>query len=161
MMPSHTPFWVEGMTAEECDCRVSSLFMWLEKQLSPNDEIIAKRTFVFVPDPPPLTFAEQVRDLKVRHVSWGMAGRAAITDSAPVAAKMARVMFNLWPDLLYVLAFRTALPDGKELEQWLEAILLRESDVGPGKRIEGVNLPDYALMVFDWGDLVGTPPVER
>ncbi|MDS4030398.1 MAG: hypothetical protein RKO66_10030 [Candidatus Contendobacter sp.] len=164
MKEKTTPFWVEGMSVEERDARVSSLFVWLEQKLGTihkTNDIPAERAFVFVPDPPPLTFESQTLGFEIRRVSWGVAGRAAATESAQVAAALAPVMFDLWPDSLYVLAFEAELPDDTMLGRWLGDVLRFEFDAVPSDKTPVTQLPSYALMVFDWGDLVGEPSTEK
>ncbi|PIE44083.1 MAG: hypothetical protein CSA50_02130 [Gammaproteobacteria bacterium] len=163
MRKKTTPFWVEGMSVEKRDARVSSLFAWLEQKLCTihkPGKSPAKRTFVFVPDPPPLTFEAQTRDFEIHHLSWGVAGRAAATESLEVAAALAPVIFDLWSDSLYVLVFEADLPDDTVLERWLDDVLQSELDATPSDKMMKIPLPDYALIVFDWGDLVGEPPIE-
>jgi len=164
MRKKTTPFWVEGMCAEERDHRVSSLFALLEQKLGAVHNVIdvpAKRTFVFVPDPPPLTFEAQTQGLEIRRVSWGVAGRAAATEIVQMAAALAPVMFDLWSDSLYVLAFAAEAPDDTILERWIAEVLRAEFDTAPSDKMQATLLPIYALMIFDWGDLVGEAPTEK
>ncbi len=161
MREKTTPFWVEGMSVEKRNARVSSLFAWLEQKLCTihkPGKIPAKRTFVFVPDPPPLTFEAQTRYFEIHHLSWGVAGRAVATESLEVAAALAPIIFDLWSDSLYVLVFEADLPDDTVLERWLGDVLRFGFDAMPGDKMPETQLPSYALIVFDWGDLVGEPP---
>lgn len=164
MREKTTPFWVEGMSLKKRDACVSSLFAWLEQKLgaiNKTNDISTKRTFVFVPDPPPLTFEAQTLGFEIRRISWGVAGRAAATESAQMAAALAPVMFDLWSDSLYVLAFEAELLDDTTLGRWLGDVLRLELDAVPSDIKLVTQLPRYALIVFDWGDLVGEPPTEK
>jgi hypothetical protein len=159
-----TPFWVEGMSIEERESCVSTLFGWLEHKLGViqnTTDIPSKRTFVFVPDPPPLVFDAKSQGFDIRHISWGVAGRAAATDSVQIATALVPVMFDLWSDMLYVLVFETELPDDVVLGRWLSDVLRPEFDVMTSDKTQVTRLPSYALMAFDWGDLVGEPPTEK
>ena len=160
MREKTTPFWVEGMSVQERDDRMSTLFAWLEQKLgiiNNTVDIPAQRTFVFVPDPPPLTFEAQTLGFEIRRISWGVAGRAAATESVQIAAALAPVMFDLWSDSLYVLAFEAELPDDTVLGRWLGDVLRFEFDAAPSDKMQEILLPSYALIIFDWGDLVGKP----
>lgn len=164
MREKSTPFWVEGMSAEERDCRVSSLFTQLEKKLDAIHnaaDVSAKRIFVFIPDPPPLTFEVQTAGFEIHRISWGRAGRAAATASVQIAAALAPIMFDLWSDTLYVLAFEAELPDDTVLGRWLAEALRSEFEAAPGDKAQAIPVPNYALMVFDWGDLLGEPLSEK
>ncbi len=157
MKKKTTPFWLEGMTVEERDHSISSLFALLEQKLGNVHKAIdvpVKRAFVFVPDPPPLIFEAQTQGFEICLVSWGVAGRAAATESPEMAAALAPIMFDLWPDSLYVIAFETELPDSTTLGRWIAEVLRAEFDAAPSNKMRVSLLPNYALMVFDWGDLV-------
>lgn len=164
MREKTTPFWVEGMSLEKRDACVSSLFAWLEQKLGAirkTNEFPSKKTFVFVPDPPPLAFEAQALGFEIRRISWGVAGQAAATESAQMAAALAPVMFDLWSDSLYVLAFEAELPDDTTIRRWLGDVLRFELDAVPSDKTPVSQLPNYAIVVFDWGDLVGEPPTEK
>ena len=156
MSKTATSFWVEGLNAEEREHRVSSLFATLEAELGSGDSAIgvsAKRTYVFVPDPPPLTFDAQTQDFEIRRLSWGVAGRAAATVSEQVAVALAPVLFDLWSDALFVLAFEADAPDDATLGQWIEKAIGVAGEAGNNN--QSLRLPGYALISFDWGDVVG------
>ena len=164
MRKKTTPFWVEGMNAKERDHRVSTLFALLEQKLGTVHNAIdipAKRTFVFVPDPPPLTFEARTQCFEIRRVSWGVVGRAAATETMQMATALAPVMFDLWSDSLYVLAFEAEAPDDTTLGRWIAEVLRSEFDAAPSDKMQAPLLPIYALMVFDWGDLVGEAPTKK
>ena len=163
-MKKTTPFWVEGMSVKERDHRVSSLFALLEQKLSTVHNAIdipTKRTFVFVPDPPPLTFEAQTQCFEIRHISFGVVGRAVATETVQIAAALVPVMFDLWSDSLYVLAFEAEAPDDTTLGRWIAEVLQSEFDAAPSNKMQTPLLPIYALIVFDWGDLVGEAPTKK
>jgi hypothetical protein len=150
-----TPFWVEGMAAEDRDHQVSVLLSSLEKKLMGSvakKDDSTNRVFVFVPDPPTIAFEDKTRNLDVHTLAWGVAGRAAVTNTVQVAKMLAPVMFDLWSDALYVIAFAADVPDDVTLGHWIVQVLQTGTlDNTTGKK---QVLPNFALISFDWGDLI-------
>lgn len=149
MTKKMTPFWREAMAEAERTQRIIDLFTLLNG--TTDDDPNEARTFVFVPDPPPLGFDMQAQGTMIRRIFWGHQGRAAVTGSSQAATMLAPVMFDLWPDTLYVFALEVSIPDDEILSRWILSVVSNETDV---------SLPCYSLVVFDWGDLVENVPVK-
>jgi len=158
---STAPFWVEGLNDENRENRVSRLFASLEEKLgtgASSGVLPRKRIFVFVPDPPPRIFETHTQDFEIRRFSWGVSGRAAATETIQIATALAPVMFDLWSDSLFVLAFEADVPDDTTLSRWVEEALRPECDSASNEQVPLSFLPNYALISFDWGDKVGELP---
>jgi len=77
-MTKKTPFWREGMGAEERAKRVADLFAMIDRALDADhgaEGVFGKRTFVFAPDPPPRAFDEVTAGDTICRVRWGVAVR--------------------------------------------------------------------------------------
>lgn len=151
------PFWVEGMSPKERNHQISSLFTMLEKKLAivpKNKKASAICTFVFVPDPPPLKLNEQTQCFDIYHLSWGVAGQAVATEVVEEAIALAPVIFDLWSESLYVIAFKEKASDSTTLEQWVNEVLRIEFNDESSNKSNTLKLPSYSLVIFDWGDLV-------
>lgn len=192
-----TPFWDEGMNAEERERRVTGLFALLEQKLGTAHEATdapAERVFVFAPDRPTSDFDSQIQGLDVYRFSWGVTGRspAVATESLQMAVTLTPLMFDVGFDDLYVFAFEAAkVPGDTILRYWMEAALeawriqynaefpstnkkrgwllrltewISKFDSAPADvdyKIQASPVPRHALLVFDWGDLIGEPPPEN
>lgn len=152
-----TPFWIEGMADEDRDHRVKVLFATLERKLkstATQKDFTTNRIFVFVPDPPPMAFEAKTSTLDVHTLSWGVAGKAAVTEDGQKAKTLAPAMFDLWSDALFVLAFAATLPDDANLDFWITQALQADKGSATTAKTQDLQVPNYALITFDWGDWV-------
>ncbi len=151
-----TPFWVEGMSKEDRNKRVSEIFTLIEQKFiaEPNhNNAIKTGTYVFVADPPPLNLQAATEHLDADSFSWGTAGQAIATEDKKVAMALAPVIFNLWPESLYVVVFNARSSGKPVLGKWLNYVLVSEPHT---ESIQKIKPPEYTVITFDWGDLVGT-----
>lgn len=157
MKNTTTPFWVEGMSLEERSHKILNLFEVLEKKLAlayKNKKKSAVRTFVFVPDPPPLKLKERTQHYDIHYLSWGVAGQAIATETIEEAVALAPIIFDLWPESLYLFAFREKTEENATLEKWVNNALQIKFDAESNDKISRSKMPSYAIVMFDWGDLV-------
>ena len=143
------PFWREQMSAEEQAEQARRLVAMIPVRGA------QPRTYIFAPDPPPLPFEAAARQLNASVFNWGPAGRGAACPEADAPA-LARAMFELWPDTLYVAVFDAAMPAADTLARWTEAAVNNVEVIAADSARP--RPPLVAMRVFDWGDLVEDIP---
>jgi hypothetical protein len=154
------PFWIEGMNASERKQCICNLFAILGDHLINTNCIIGTptdRTFVFVPDPPPIVLDERIYNLEVNKLLWGFKGQAVTTTSEQTARNLAPIMFDLWSDSLYVILFNNKTTDELLLKQWITMAIQKKLGVAADKKTDSNKIPNYSFLHFDWGDLIEYP----
>lgn len=162
MAKATTPFWWEGMTTAEQARQEVLLFELLDQQLVVQLTTPSKspmETFVFVPDPAPLPPDRWDLTLKPVAFSWGKRGVGMAVGTRSEAIRLTPQLFDLRSDQLYVMLFKTRCPTANVLQSWVESLLLDHSRETTGSRSAAPRnvfppLPPFALLLFDWGDLV-------
>lgn len=140
MKYQYFPFWKEAMTSEEEDLTIEKLFDLLTLE---NGENIGLK-YIFVPNPPSLDLAQHFEAFdEIHFFSWGKNGKGIWTDSGHNEKKIAKVMFHLRSEMLFVFSLRSETLTEMNIQNWIEAFFNNEFE----------SSESCKCLVFDWGDL--------